>query len=69
MGLLQQEASAWFGQGGEDDARIQALVDERTAAKKARDFARSDAIREQLASEGVVLEDTAAGVRWTRRRG
>jgi cysteinyl-tRNA synthetase len=68
MGLLQQDPQAWFGQGGDDDARIQALVEERSAAKKARDFARSDAIRDQLAAEGVLLEDTAAGVRWTRRR-
>jgi cysteinyl-tRNA synthetase len=68
MGLLQADPQAWFGQGGGDDARIQSLVDERSAAKKARDFARSDAIRDQLAAEGVVLEDTAGGVRWTRRR-
>lgn len=51
---------------GGDDARIQALVDERNEAKKARDFARADAIRDQLASEGVLLEDTPSGVRWKR---
>jgi cysteinyl-tRNA synthetase len=66
MGLLQQDPQAWFGQGGDDDARIQALVDERSAAKKARDFQRADALREQLAGEGVLLEDTAQGVRWRR---
>jgi cysteinyl-tRNA synthetase len=66
MGLLQQDPQAWFGQGGDDDARIQALVDERNAAKKSRDFARADAIRDQLASEGVLLEDTPSGVRWKR---
>ncbi|HSM12245.1 MAG TPA: cysteine--tRNA ligase, partial [Lysobacter sp.] len=49
-----------------DDARIQSLVDERNIAKQSRDFARADAIRKQLAEEGVVLEDTAAGVRWRR---
>ena len=49
-----------------DDDRIQSLIDERDLAKKARDFARSDAIREQLAAEGVLLEDTAQGVRWKR---
>jgi len=66
MGLLQADPQAWFGRGGDDEARIQALVDERSAAKKARDFARADALREQLAGEGVLLEDTAQGVRWRR---
>jgi cysteinyl-tRNA synthetase len=68
LGLLQQEAGDWFGRGasGDDDARIQALIDERNEAKTNRDFARSDAIRDQLASEGVMLEDTAQGVRWKR---
>ena len=51
---------------GDDDARIQALVDERSAAKKSRDFARADAIRDQLAAEGIALEDTPQGVRWKR---
>ena len=50
----------------EDEARIQALADERTAAKKSRDFARADAIRDQLAAEGIALEDTPQGVRWKR---
>ena len=54
------------GTGADDDARIQALIDERVAAKKARDFARADAIRDRLAGEGIVLEDTPQGVRWKR---
>ena len=68
LGLLQQAPEAWFNRGasGDDDARIQALVDERAAAKKARDFARADAIRDQLAGEGILLEDTPQGVRWKR---
>ncbi len=68
LGLLQQSPEAWFARGAsnDDDARIQTLVDERNAAKKAKDFARSDAIRDQLASEGILLEDTAQGVRWRR---
>ena len=68
LGLLQQDPAAWFsrGAGSDDDARIQALIDERIAAKQARDFARADAIRDQLAAEGVLLEDTPQGVRWKR---
>jgi cysteinyl-tRNA synthetase len=68
LGLLQQEPAAWFarGVGSDDDARIQSLVDERAAAKKARDFARADTIRDQLAGEGILLEDTPQGVRWKR---
>ena len=70
LGLLQQDPAAWFARGadGSDDARIQALIDERSVAKKNRDFARSDAIRDQLAGEGVLLEDTPQGVRWGRKR-
>ena len=68
LGLLQQDPADWFARGasGDDDSRIQSLVDERTAAKQARDFARADAIRQQLADEGVLLEDTPQGVRWKR---
>ncbi|MEJ7747325.1 MAG: DALR domain-containing protein, partial [Luteimonas sp.] len=70
LGLLQQTPVQWFARGvaqnNEDDRRIQSLIDERSAAKTSRDFARSDAIRDQLAAEGVLLEDTAQGVRWKR---
>lgn len=71
LGLLQQDPAQWFGTAsghGDEDARIQALIDERTAAKQSRDFARADALRDQLAAEGIVLEDTAQGVRWVRKR-
>ncbi|MBS0212687.1 MAG: cysteine--tRNA ligase [Proteobacteria bacterium] len=69
LNVLQMEPAAWFARGaGDNDARIQSLVDERAAAKKNRDFVRADAIRQQLADEGVALEDTPQGVRWVRKR-
>ncbi len=49
------------------DEQIEALVAERTAAKKARNFARADAIRNELAEKGVILEDSKDGVRWKRK--
>ncbi|MCU0199174.1 cysteine--tRNA ligase [Levilactobacillus brevis] len=49
-----------------DDDRIQALIDERLAARKSRDFLRSDEIREQLKSQGIILEDTPQGTRWRK---
>jgi cysteinyl-tRNA synthetase len=53
--------------GGLSDAAIEALVAERTAAKKARDFALADRIRDQLLEQGIILEDTKSGVRWKRK--
>jgi len=50
-----------------EDAAIDALVAERTAARKARDFARSDAIRAELAARGIILDDTPHGTVWHRK--
>jgi cysteinyl-tRNA synthetase len=49
------------------DEEVNRLIEERNAAKKARDFARSDAIRKQLAEAGIVVEDTKDGIRWKRK--
>ena len=48
-------------------SEIEALIAERNAAKKARNFPRADEIRAQLAAQGVILEDTKEGVRWKRQ--
>jgi cysteinyl-tRNA synthetase len=56
----QAEASA-------DDAEIDALIAERERARKAKNFARSDAIRKELLERGVILEDTKEGTRWKRK--
>jgi len=58
-----------FGKEESDilDAEIEALIEERQAARRTRNFARSDEIRDELAEKGIILEDTAQGVRWKRR--
>ena len=48
------------------DDYIQALIDERLEARKAKNFARSDEIRDLLKEQGIVLEDTPQGTRWRR---
>ncbi|WP_301110057.1 cysteine--tRNA ligase [Sporosarcina sp.] len=48
------------------DEKVDALIQERLEARKNRDFARSDEIRDELKAEGIVLEDTAQGTRWKR---
>ena len=64
MGLLGESAQAWFR--GEGDSRIDALVAERDAAKKAHDFATADRIRDELKADGIILEDGPSGTSWRR---
>ena len=69
MGLLQMDPEAWFSgedEGGLSAERIEALIGERTAAKAARDFAVADRIRDELAAEGVIIEDGPDGTKWRR---
>jgi cysteinyl-tRNA synthetase len=58
-----------FGEVKEEllDADIEALIEERQQARRDRNFARSDEIRDQLAAQGIILEDTKDGVRWKRK--
>ena len=58
LGLLQQDVEEKV----EIEPEIQALIDERQAARKAKDYARADEIRDQLAAQGITLKDTPQGV-------
>jgi cysteinyl-tRNA synthetase len=65
IGLLSATADQWF-RGDADDAAIDARIAERAVAKKARDFATADRIREELKAQGIVLEDGSGGTTWRR---
>jgi cysteinyl-tRNA synthetase len=72
LGLLQQDPEDWFKwqtasqSGGLSDADIETLISERVDARKYKNFARSDEIRNQLAADGIVLEDGPDGTIWRR---
>lgn len=68
MGLLYQDADAWFKQGANTIAEdeIERLIGERAEAKKSKNYARADEIRNQLKEAGIVLEDTPAGTTWKK---
>ena len=48
------------------DEEIEKLIEERQAARKAKDFERADEIRDELAAKGIILEDTREGVKWKK---
>jgi cysteinyl-tRNA synthetase len=68
LGALQQDPAAWLkgtrATSGVDAEAVQRLIDARNAARKARDFAEADRLRDQIAALGVVIEDRADGTHW-----
>jgi cysteinyl-tRNA synthetase len=66
-GRMADVAPELLARKGLTDEAIDALVAERTEAKKQRNFARADQIRNQLAEKGIVIEDSKDGVRWKRK--
>ncbi len=66
LGLLLQDAGAWFRGGDADVSAIEAAIAERLAARKAREFARADAIRAEWAAKGIAFEDGPQGTTWRR---
>ena len=70
LGLLQQRPSDYLqgasGDGGVDAAAIEALIQARAEAKKARNFAEADRLRNELTAMGIELKDSAQGTTWVK---
>lgn len=65
LGLLTSTSDEWF-KGGADEGAIEARIAERVEAKKNRDFATADRIRDELKAEGIILEDGPSGTTWRK---
>lgn len=75
LGLLQADPTQWRQQGsmaatgqasGPSSEQIESLIAARQVARTARDFARADALRQELATQGIGIEDSASGTTWHR---
>ena len=66
LGLLQMSAEQWFQGDTSDNLWIDVQIEARNAAKKAKDYAESDRIRDMLKAKGIILEDSAQGTSWRR---
>ena len=71
MGILQQDTEAWFAGGDIDQDGLSAdqiddLIEARNTARAEKNFAEADHIRDELAGQGITLEDGADGTNWRR---
>ncbi|MEQ8968070.1 MAG: cysteine--tRNA ligase [Azospirillaceae bacterium] len=72
IGLLEREAEDWFraappvAEAGLDAAAIEAMIEARAAARRNKDFAEADRLRDELARQGILLEDGPQGTTWRR---
>jgi cysteinyl-tRNA synthetase len=71
MGLLQEDAEAWFAGSPADDGldanEIEAMLDSRREARDRKDFAEADRIRDELQARGIAIEDGPDGTQWRRQ--
>ncbi|MEG3639415.1 cysteine--tRNA ligase [Magnetococcus sp. PR-3] len=72
LGLAEQNPESWFRaerteEGGLGAEAIEALITQRTEARQSKNWAESDRIRDELAAQGIVLEDGAQGTQWSRK--
>ena len=66
LDLLKEEVATDNGVDAELESYVLAKIEERKAAKKEKNFALADAIRNELLEQGIVLEDTREGVKWKK---
>ena len=70
MGLLYKTPEEWFkgssSEEGLSEEAIEALIEKRAVARKAKDFATADAVRKELSDNGILIEDTPTGTQWKR---
>ena len=66
LGLLYNNPEAWFKGENTDDSEIEELIAKRTEAKKNKDWATADIIRNELKDKGILLEDGPNGTTWKR---